>query len=105
MVTIARNEALRTLGRRRESASMEAREVADHSLADELEAVGARVDLRVAMRDLSARDRALLRLRYASDLTQAGVAETLDLPEGTVKVLLHRLRKKLRDRLTDYGDD
>ena len=38
----------------------------------------------------------LLRLRYNEDLTQAAIARRLGIPEGTVKVRLHRVRAKLR---------
>lgn len=51
------------------------------------------------MRDLSPEDRRLLQLRYVADLTQSAVAEQLGMPEGTTKVRLHRLRKRLRHRL------
>jgi RNA polymerase sigma-70 factor (ECF subfamily) len=42
-------------------------------------------------------ERALLHLRYRADLSQAEVARRLDMPVGTVKVRLHRIRKRLRD--------
>jgi RNA polymerase sigma-70 factor (ECF subfamily) len=45
---------------------------------------------------LTADDRRLLELRYEQDLTQGQVADCLGIPEGTVKVRLHRLRKRLR---------
>jgi RNA polymerase sigma-70 factor (ECF subfamily) len=35
-------------------------------------------------------------LRYGEDMTQAAIAQLLDIPEGTVKVRLHRARDKLR---------
>jgi RNA polymerase sigma factor (sigma-70 family) len=53
-------------------------------------------DLRAALGVLSDRDRELLELRYQDDLTQPAIARKLDIPEGTVKVRLHRARKKLR---------
>jgi len=59
----------------------------------------ARVDLRRALDGLPPEDRALLALRYGEDLTQPRVAEILDLPEGTVKVRLSRLRTRLRGAL------
>lgn len=55
-----------------------------------------RADLRAALRRLSERDRLLLALRYQEDLTQAAIASRLGIPEGTVKVRLHRARNKLR---------
>jgi len=53
-------------------------------------------DLHAAMDALSQRDRRLLEMRYAEDLTQAAIAQRLGIPEGTVKVRLHRARAKLR---------
>jgi RNA polymerase sigma-70 factor (ECF subfamily) len=55
-----------------------------------------RADLHAALSCLDDRDRQLLRLRYDEDLTQAVIARRLGIPEGTVKVRLHRVRNKLR---------
>lgn len=55
-----------------------------------------RLDLGRVLSGLSREDRALLELRYHADMTQPGVAATLGVPEGTVKVRLHRLRSQLR---------
>ena len=91
---IARNEALRIAGRRRAEAPLdEAMPVADtHGTGDEH-------DVRVAIRALEASDRLLLLLRYWGDLTQPEVARATALPEGTVKVRLHRARERLRATL------
>ena len=51
--------------------------------------------VRTAVAALSDEERRLLHLRYEADLTQREIAELLDLPEGTVKVRLHRLRRRL----------
>src|SRR4051812_19502172 len=53
-------------------------------------------DLHEALAALSERDRRLLEMRYQEDLTQATIARRLGIPEGTVKVRLHRARAKLR---------
>jgi RNA polymerase sigma-70 factor (ECF subfamily) len=53
-------------------------------------------DLREALADLSDRERRLLEMRYEEDLTQKMIALRLGIPEGTVKVRLHRVRDKLR---------
>jgi RNA polymerase sigma-70 factor (ECF subfamily) len=50
---------------------------------------------------LSAADRELMRLRYVSGLTQRQIAGSLGLPEGTVKIRLHRSRKKLHNLLSN----
>jgi RNA polymerase sigma-70 factor, ECF subfamily len=48
-------------------------------------------------------ERRLLRLRYEEDLTQGQVAAALGVPEGTVKVRLHRVRARLRDAAEDLA--
>jgi RNA polymerase sigma-70 factor (ECF subfamily) len=53
-------------------------------------------DLHAALELLSDRDRCLLQMKYEEDLTQAAIARRLEIPEGTVKVRLHRARNKLR---------
>jgi RNA polymerase sigma-70 factor, ECF subfamily len=55
-----------------------------------------KADLQEALTVLSDRERALLALRYEEDLTQSAIASRLGIPEGTVKVQLHRARVKLR---------
>jgi RNA polymerase sigma-70 factor (ECF subfamily) len=53
-------------------------------------------DLHEALEHLSERERRLLEMRYQEDLTQGAIARRLGIPEGTVKVRLHRVREKLR---------
>jgi RNA polymerase sigma-70 factor (ECF subfamily) len=55
-----------------------------------------RADLQMALEILSERERVLISLRYEEDLTQPAIAARLGIPEGTVKVQLHRARVKLR---------
>jgi len=54
-----------------------------------------------ALSALSPQDRELLRLRYGADLTQEQIAQRLKLPEGTVKIRLHRLRARLKKELSE----
>lgn len=99
---IARREALRYAARTSRDASRRATlndEQPDPGGSSRDRTVEA-IDLRRALRPLSADDRKLLALRYVADLTQLQVAETLGIPEGTVKVRLHRLRRRLHERLT-----
>jgi RNA polymerase sigma-70 factor, ECF subfamily len=97
---IARNEALRLRARERrrgevpaEAALREVGAAEETSMPEPL----AIVDL---MATLPPADRQLVWLRYVEDLTQARVARRLGIPEGTVKVRLHRVRDRLR-RVTD----
>ena len=95
LATIVRNEAFRTRARARPdlSESIEYLEGAeDERMLETVE----HADLQAALRRLSERDRKLLAMRYVEDLTQAAIARRLGIPEGTVKVRLHRARNKLR---------
>jgi RNA polymerase sigma-70 factor (ECF subfamily) len=93
---IARNEALRLWQR-------EERQRARTGEVDEL-AVGAelledqairRVAVQQALGTLTPDERRLVNLRYESDLAHPAIAAVLGVPEGTVKVRLHRIRKRL----------
>jgi RNA polymerase sigma-70 factor, ECF subfamily len=95
LAVIVRNEAFRQHARRRPDpvATLEA----EHGADDErvLKTVE-RADIHAAISRLDERDRQLVRLRYDEDLTQTAIAHRLGVPEGTVKVRLHRVRAKLR---------
>jgi RNA polymerase sigma-70 factor (ECF subfamily) len=101
MAQIARNEALRTFERSRHRLETLAEDPVPASAGDEhqLDALGGRLDVHRALAELAPGDRNLLHLRYELDLTQPAIAELLSVPEGTVKVRLHRLRKRLSDVL------
>jgi RNA polymerase sigma-70 factor, ECF subfamily len=93
--TIVRNEAFRQHARLRPEpiAAVDTAEgVEDAQVAATVE----RADLHAALRQLSEREREILELRYEDDLTQSTIARRLGIPEGTVKVRLHRARNKLR---------
>ena len=102
LLQITRNEAFRMMGRRREQPEAQATACAEEPTAplatDEL---AARVDVRRAVSRLAAEDRMLLHLRYEEDLKQTSIADLLDTPEGTIKVRLYRVRRRLREDLKD----
>ncbi len=95
LATIVRNEAFRQHARLRPDpiATFDGLEGAEDA---QVVATVERADLHAALELLSERDRMLLELRYGEDLTQAAIAQRLGIPEGTVKVRLHRARNKLR---------
>lgn len=102
VLEITRNEARRLYGQRairlRREQSEEVpleRQAEDAQLAG----VALRVSLERALHSLDEVDRSVLRLRYHQDLTQLEVAQRLGMPEGTVKVRLHRARRTLRTML------
>ena len=92
---IVRHEAFRRYARTRpEPVSMQ-----DYDPGADDERVLAtveRADLHQAVSNLNERDRLLVRLRYHEDMTQEAIARRLGIPDGTVKVRLHRVRAKLR---------
>jgi RNA polymerase sigma-70 factor (ECF subfamily) len=95
LAAILRNEAFRYYSRPRPDPTdllelYEGKEDAMIALTVE------KADLQEALSVLSDRERALLALRYVEDLTQPAIAARLGIPEGTVKVQLHRARVKLR---------
>ncbi len=93
--TITRNEAARSFSRLRpEPRATLINEVAEDDC--NLTKTALRIDVTRGLADLEEIDRRLLWLRYGEDLTQPAIARVLGLPEGTVKVRLHRARLKLR---------
>jgi RNA polymerase sigma-70 factor (ECF subfamily) len=55
-----------------------------------------------ALDQLSAQDRALVAMRYTEGFTDSEIAESTDMPVGTVKTRLHRARNKLREILAPF---
>lgn len=95
LATIVRNEAFRQHARVKPdlTATIELLEGAED---EQVLATVETADLHAALAGLSERDRRLLEMRYEEDMTQAMIARRLGIPEGTVKVRLHRARDKLR---------
>jgi RNA polymerase sigma-70 factor (ECF subfamily) len=93
--TIVRNEAFRQHSRVRPD-PVESVETWEGAEDEEIVSTVERADLHAALRRLDEGDRQLIQLRYDEDLTQEAIARRLGIPDGTVKVRLHRLRHKLR---------
>jgi RNA polymerase sigma-70 factor, ECF subfamily len=95
LATIVRNEAFRQHAQVRPdpTALIEFREGAED---EQVVAAVELADLHAALALLNAGDRRLLQMKYDEDLTQVTIARRLGIPEGTVKVRLHRARNKLR---------
>src|SRR4051812_44638388 len=96
--TIARREAQRPLARRTEL-SIDDQEIADtrQDMAD----LAGSLDVRRAVGALDSQDRRLLIGHYWQDLPNSELAMQLGLAEVTVRVRLHRLRRRLRDTLVE----
>jgi RNA polymerase sigma-70 factor, ECF subfamily len=65
-------------------------------IADASEATAARDALGRALVSLAPNELVVVTLRFYSDLTVPGIAETLGIPGGTVKSRLHNAMKRLR---------
>ena len=106
LVQITRNEAMRLAARRqRRRASELPGERPERTLApdSELDRMIETVATEQALAALRPDERTLIRLRYEEDLTQGQVAARLGVPEGTVKVRLHRVRARLRGVAADLA--
>jgi RNA polymerase sigma-70 factor (ECF subfamily) len=98
LTRICQREAARIAARRRPSPLGDAYEPASSSPEDEtLE----RLAVGSAIAGLAGLDRKLIALRYGDDQTYERIADVLAMPEGTVKVRLHRARRQLRRVLDD----
>lgn len=100
LATIVRNEAFRQHARVRPDPVAEL-DLFEGAEDEQIISTVERADLHAVIASLSERDRKLLQLRYGEDLTQQAIARRLGLPDGTVKVRLHRLRHKLRRAMGD----
>ena len=97
LAKIARNEAYRLIERRRRAAEHERAHVAEVSVQDDVGTLDDGIAFQQSLAVLAPIEKQALLLRYFGDLTQAEVARRLDVPEGTVKVRLHRGRNHLRE--------
>ncbi len=78
----------------------EAEDTTDASAAS-LDAVHQRGRLHAAVQALARRDREVLLLHVWEEVSYAQIAESLDIPLGTVRSRLHRARRQLRARLEE----
>jgi RNA polymerase sigma-70 factor (ECF subfamily) len=97
---IARREALRIAARGAPPAGESATEAEDHAAGELDRVVAERVDVRRALAlTTDVLDRRLLAHRYWEGRSEAEIAALTGLPVGTVKVRLHRARRRLRHQL------
>jgi RNA polymerase sigma-70 factor, ECF subfamily len=94
---IARREALRALARHADAPLPDGEELADprQEFSDLVDSL----DLWRAMSGMDGQDRQLLIGHYWQDLPNSELAMQLGLAEVTVRVRLHRIRQRLRDKL------
>jgi len=99
LLRITHNEALRLLERRgrRSAREVDTPAAPEPAVEAPYDSLISSLATRQALAKLPHDERLLIHLRYRHDLSQAEVARALDLPEGTVKVRLHRIRNQLRN--------
>lgn len=106
LVQITRNEAMRFAARRQRRQASELPDESPeriHAPDTDLDRMLETVATEQALSVLEPAERTLIRLRYEEDLTQVQVAARLGVPEGTVKVRLHRVRARLRGVAADLA--
>ena len=101
---ITRNEALRLIGRRRRAGAdvvplEEEDSIEDTRASRDEPRARLRIDVTRTLKDLAPHERLLIALRYGYDWSNAEIADTLEIPEATARVRLHRLHKRLRAAL------
>ena len=97
---IAHNEAVRVVGRRPNEV-LAAEPFPYETSGDTDDELDDRLVVSDALAMLSEADQELARLRYYEDLTCSMLAEHFGWSEATVKVRLHRMRRRLRKGLED----
>ena len=93
---IARNAALDELRRRRRVASLAAEPATEGEVEDGAEVALRRTAVRVALAELSARDRELVALKFHAGLSNGELARVLGVSESAVGTRLYRVIEKLR---------
>ncbi len=102
LATIARREVQR-LGERQSRRGTVPLDDVPEPAADcaELELAPERDAIQRLLANFTEIDLLLLKLRYQDDLTQTAIASQLQMAESTVRVRLHRVRRRLHQALTD----
>jgi len=95
---ICQREAARLAARRRASPMPPGYDPSEPSGADE---TVERLAVTAAVAELAPIDRELISRRYCDDQTTRRIAGAVSMPEGTVKVRLHRARRRLEQMLAD----
>jgi RNA polymerase sigma-70 factor, ECF subfamily len=102
---ITRNEAFRLMSRQKQGATLEpldaGADVADEQALREPDRTMTRLDVARALNGLTEHERLLIGLRYTQGWSHPQIAASLDIPEATARVRLHRAQKHLRSLLDE----
>ena len=71
------------------------------TVSDMLLDIPKRIDLYNAIDNLNIKSKTIIILKYFQDMTYSQISKVLELPEGTVKVYIHRALKKLKVELKE----
>lgn len=101
---ITRNEALRLMGRRSRTGERvvpleQGDLIEDNRASRDAPRAVLRIDVHRTLKELTPHERLMIALRYGYDCSNAEIAQTLNIPEATARVRLHRLHKRLRSEL------
>lgn len=101
---ITRNEALRLMGRRSRTGEQvvpleQGDLIEDNRASRDAPRAMLRIDVNRTLKELTPHERLMIALRYGYDCSNAEIAQTLNIPEATARVRLHRLHKRLRSEL------
>ncbi|MCB9993239.1 MAG: sigma-70 family RNA polymerase sigma factor [Hyphomicrobiaceae bacterium] len=109
LFTIARNEALSHLRKRREAPLDEEQAAQIEDESDTQDVTAAKKDkcavMRLCIDKLSPAHREIIDLVYYQDLSVAEVAEVVGIPENTVKTRMFHARKQLSEHFRRHGID
>jgi RNA polymerase sigma-70 factor (ECF subfamily) len=102
LTRIVMRQAARSHRRRARRATGSLPEGMEHDGGVGPEVAALRMDVTQALQKLTPDHREVVVLREFEGLSYAEMAETLDLPQGTVESRLHRARQELKELLSDY---
>lgn len=94
---IARREAYRLAASQRLERGRPPAPVRERPAEPTLDPVLDRIHAYEVVQSLPPTDQRILVLRFFGDMTHAQVSEALGMPVGTVKVRMHRMRRRLRE--------
>lgn len=98
---IALNESVRQASRRTETAVEDLGALGSPDLVTHPPEPGVDDHVRQLVNRLAPLDRRLLFMQHWEDVSVRQIAETLQMPEGTVKIRLHRARSRLRHMMEE----